>query len=152
MNGGSMFLRRRWPAVALVASLVLNGFLIGLVATDFLRPHRGGGFSGERFARFELRRFDDRLPQPAADNIAAALAPLGPALDPEIAKLRGIRAEIMQLAAAPSPDRAAIDAKLAELRSQSTTMQEAVQKATYDALLALPPDQRTRLSEAPRDR
>jgi Spy/CpxP family protein refolding chaperone len=58
----------------------------------------------------------------------------------------------MQLAAAPSPDRAAIDAKLAELRAQSAGMQEAVQKATYDALLALPPDQRTRLSEAPRDR
>jgi hypothetical protein len=136
--------------VALIASLVLNGFLVGLVATDFLRPHRGG-FSGERFARFELRRFDDRLPQPAVDKITAQLAPIGAALDPEIAKLRGIRADLMQLAAEPSPDRAAIDAKLAELRRQSSSMQEAVQKATYDALLALPPDQRARLAEPPRD-
>ena len=51
----------RWPAVALVASLVLNGFLIGMFVADSLKPHRRG-FSGERFARFELRRFDDRLP------------------------------------------------------------------------------------------
>jgi signal transduction histidine kinase len=150
MNSGSALLRRRWPAVALIASLLLNGFLIGLFATDFLRPHRGG-FSGERFARFELRRFDDRLPKPAVDKIAAALVPLAPALDPEIAKLRGIRAEIMRLAAEPSPDRVAIDAKLAELRAQSAAMQEALQKATYDALLSLPPDQRARLGEDPRD-
>jgi uncharacterized membrane protein len=136
--------------VALIASLVLNGFLIGLVATDFLRPHRGG-FSGERFARFELRRFDDRLPKPAVDKIAAALAPLGAALDPEIAKLRAIRSEIMRMAAEPSPDRGAVDAKLAELRTQSAGMQERVQKATYDALLALPPDQRARLAETPRE-
>jgi uncharacterized membrane protein len=150
MSAGSTQFRRRWPAVALIASLVLNGFLIGLVATDFLRPHRGG-FSGERFARFELRRFDDRLPKPAVDRIAAALVPLAPALDPEIAKLRDIRTEVMRLAAEPSPDRVAIDAKLAELRTQSGSMQERVQKATYDALLALPPDQRARLAETPRE-
>ena len=32
-----------------------------------LQPHRGG-FSGERFTRFELRRFDDRLPKQAVDR------------------------------------------------------------------------------------
>ena len=150
MNAGAALFRRRWPAVALIASLVLNGFLIGLVATDFFRPHRGG-FSGERFARFELHRFDDRLPKPAVDKIAAALVPLAPALDQDIAKLRGIRAEIMRLAAQPSPDRGAIDAKLAELRTQSAAMQEGTQKATYDALLGLPADQRARLGEDPHD-
>ena len=148
MSGLSAFLRRRWPAVALVASLVLNGFLIGLLATDALRPQRGP-FTGERFARFELRRFDDRLPKDAVDQISATLKPLGSQIDERLAKLREIRAEIMRLAAAPEPDRAAIDAKLAELRAESAAMQDAVQKATYDALLGLPADQRAHLADAP---
>jgi hypothetical protein len=147
MNGTS-FLRRRGPAVALVASLVLNGFLVGLVATDALRPHRGG-FNGDRFARFELRRLDDRLPKEAVDRIAGTLKPLGPEIDARLAKMKEIRAEVMRLAAAPEPDRAAIDARLAELRAENAAMQEAVQKATYDALIALPADQRAQLGAAP---
>jgi hypothetical protein len=148
MSGLSVFLRRRWPAVALVASLVLNGFLIGMLATDALRPHRGA-FNGERFARFELRRFDDRLQQPAVDKIAAALKPLGPTLDERLAKLRDIRAEIMRLAAEPQPDRAAIDTQLVALRAETAAMQEAVQRSTYDALLGLPAEERTHLADKP---
>lgn len=147
MSGMSSFLRRRWPAVALVASLVLNGFLVGLVATDALRPHRGV-FNGERFARFELRRFDEKLPKEAVDSIAATLKPLAPQIDERLAKLREIRADIMRLAAAPEPDRAAIDAKLGELRAETAAMQEAVQRATYDALIGLPADQRAHLADA----
>jgi uncharacterized membrane protein len=138
----------RWPAVALVASLVLNGFLVGMLATNALAPKRGA-FNGERFARFELRRIDDKLSKPAIDQIAAALKPLGPQLDARLAKLRSIRAEVMRLAAEPNPDRAAIDAKLTELRAETADMQEAVQRATYDALLGLPADQRQRLAEGP---
>ena len=65
--------------------------------------------------------------------------------------MRAIRAELMQLAAAPEPDRAAIDAKLVELRAETAAMQEAVQKATYDALLGLPAEDRAQLAEAPGD-
>jgi uncharacterized membrane protein len=147
VSGFAPFLRRRWPAAALVASLLLNGFLIGMFATDALRPHRG--FTGEHFARLELRRIDDRLPRQAVDQIAKTLQPLGATLDANVQKLRGIRAEIMRLAAEPAPDRAAIDAKLAELRAESAAMQEAVQKATYDALLGLPAEQRAHMADAP---
>jgi uncharacterized membrane protein len=148
MSAFSVFLRRRWPAVALVASLVLNGFLVGMFAADALKPHRG--FSGERFARFELRRFDDRLSKGAVDQIAAALQPLGPQLEEQLTRVRAIRAEIMRLAAAPVPDRAALDAKLAALRAETAAMQEAVQRATYDALLGLPAEERTHLADAPK--
>jgi uncharacterized membrane protein len=148
MSGASAFLKRRWPAVLLVASLLLNGFLIGMFAVDYLKPHRGG-FSGERFARFELRRFDDRLPRQAVDSIAATLKPLEAQLEDRLTRARAIRAEIMQLAAAPEPDRAAIDAKLMELRAETAAMQEAVQNATYDALLGLPAEDRAQLAEAP---
>jgi hypothetical protein len=75
MNGFAGTLRRRWPAIALVASLVLNGFLIGLLATDWLKPR--GGFSGARFAGLELRRLDDHLPKAAVERIAADLQPVG---------------------------------------------------------------------------
>jgi uncharacterized membrane protein len=150
MNGVGAFLKRRWPAVLLVASLVLNGFLIGMFAVDYLKPHRGG-FSADRFARFELRRFDDRLPISAVDRIAASLKPLEAQLEGRLSRVRAIRAELMQLAAAPQPDRAAIDAKLVELRDETATMQEAVQRATYDARLSLPAEDRAQLAEAPGD-
>jgi uncharacterized membrane protein len=126
---------------------VLNGFLIGVVAVDWLKPRRG--FTGERFARFELRRFDERLPQHAVDQIGSALQPLGPQLEERLARLREIRAEIMRLAAAPDPDRAAVDAELALLRSETIAVQETIQRSTYDALLALPAEDRAHLAEAP---
>ncbi len=33
--------RKNWPVVALTVSLVLNGFLIGMLVTDSFRTHRG---------------------------------------------------------------------------------------------------------------
>jgi len=147
MNGAAVFLKRRWPAVLLVASLILNGFLVGMLVVDYLKPHRG--FSADRFARFELRRLDDHLPRAAVDKIAASLKPLEPQLDDRLQRLRVIRGELMRLAAAPEPDRAAIDAKLVELRAETAAMQETAQKATYDALLSLPAEDRAPLAEGP---
>ena len=140
-------LRRRWPAIALVASLVLNGFLAGMVAVDWLKPRRG--FSGERAAGFELRRLDDRLSKDAVARIETELAPLASRLDERIQRLRALREEVMQLAAASEPDRAAIDEKLTALRAETAAMQEEVQRSTYDALLGLPPEMRVTLAEEP---
>ena len=148
MNGAAAFLRRRWPAVALVASLALNGFFAGMIAVDALKP-RHRGFSAERFTSFELRRFDDRLPRTAVDRIMADLKPLAPSVDAQIKAMRDIRADVMRLAAEPAPDRAAIDARLAELRATAAAMQEEVQRATYDSLFTLPPEDRAKLAEAP---
>jgi hypothetical protein len=70
-------------------------------------------------------------------------------VEERLQRVRDIRSEIMRLAAEPTPDRAAVDAKLAELRAESASMQEEIQAATYDALLALPPEDRVRLVEEP---
>jgi hypothetical protein len=140
-------LRRRWAAIALVASLVLNAFLLGMVAVDWLKPRRG--FSGERFAGFELRRLDDRLSKDAVTILQDQLAPLGPQLDARVERLRSLREEIMQLAAVAEPDRAAIDERLTALRAETAAMQEEVQRSTYGALLALPPEMRASLAEKP---
>lgn len=139
---------RRWQAGVLAASLVLNGFLVGMVAVDWLRPHRGGSLTGERAVRFELRRFEQHLPSAAIDAIAAELRPLAPDLDARIERMRVVRAEIMALAAEPQPDRAALDEQLAALRAEAEAMQADVQRRTYDALLKLPADQRTGLAAA----
>jgi uncharacterized membrane protein len=147
MSGLAAFLRKHWAAV-LVASLVLNGFLIGVLVVDWLKPHRGR-FSGERLATVELRRLDDRLPPAAVDQLAAKLKPLGPALEEQIKAIREMRAEIMRLAAEPEPDRATLDERLSALRAATSAMQEEVQKATYDALFALPPADRARLADSP---
>lgn len=147
MSGLQAFLRRRWPAVALVASLVLNGFFLGMIVADSLKPHRV--FNGERLAGIELRRFDERLSETAVNAIAGELGPLAPQLDEHIRRLRAIREQIMQLAAAPDANRGAIDERLAALRAEASAMQEAVQKATYDALLQLPADERAPLADNP---
>jgi hypothetical protein len=148
MTAPGTFLRRRWPAVALVVSLVLNGFLIGMVVADSLKPRRGG-FSGERLAGIELRRLDDRLSPGAVDRISAEVRQIAPALDERIKALRTIREEIMRLAAEPDPDRQAIGARLDALRAEAAAMQEEVQEATYDALLKLPADERASLAKRP---
>jgi uncharacterized membrane protein len=139
--------RQRWPAAALVASLLLNAFLIGMLVVDRLAPEKR--FTASRAASFELRRLSEWLPQDAIDHISAELGAVEPSMETRIARLRAMRAEIRRLAAEPAPDRAAIDARLAALRAEGAAMQEEVQRATYDVLLALPPETRARLAEEP---
>jgi uncharacterized membrane protein len=147
MNLAGGLARHRWPAIALVASLVLNGFLAGVILTDMLRPHRS--WNGERAIGFELRRMRDRLPRAAVEEVASELQPLGQGLEPRMERLRAIREEINRMAAEPSPDRAAINAGLAELRAETAAMQEEVQRATFDALLKLPAETRASLAGKP---
>ncbi len=132
MSAGDM-LRRRWPLL-LALSLVLIGFLAGMIAVDWLRPHRGAGLTGERAARFELRRLEKHLPADAVEQMQAALEPLAPSLEARLARLRDARAEVMRIAAEPQPDLARLETALAELRAESAGMQEEVQRATFDAL------------------
>ena len=142
-------LQGRRSALALVASLILNGFLLGMILTDALRPHRGHAFPGPRAVGFELRRLAERLPGDAVDRVAAELEPIGPRLEPRLERIRAIREEIYDLAAAPAADRTAIDERLSALRAEGAAMQEEVQRATLDAILKLPPEVRARLAAEP---
>ena len=141
--------RARWTAGALVASLLLNAFLIGMIATDSLRRHRHGGGDSPRAISFELRRFAEKLPKADVERIRAELEASTPAIKERLDRLKTMRAEISALAAVPAPDRPAIDARLSELRAEVSRMQEDVQRATFDALLRLPPASRSRLAEPP---
>jgi Spy/CpxP family protein refolding chaperone len=136
--------RRNWPAAALTVSLVLNGFLIGMLVTDSFRPHRGP--PGPRAMNFELRHLARLLPRQAVDQITTDLQPLAADFQARIERLRTLRDEVNHMAAEPQPNRAALDARLEALRTEAQALQGAVQKAMFDALLKLPPETRAALA------
>jgi uncharacterized membrane protein len=147
MTRFAAFTARGWPVAALVASLVLNAFLIGMIVADsFGHRHRG---SGPRLGGFELRRLAERLPRDAVRQVAAELEAQRPSLEARFGRLRAMREEINAAAAVPNPDRAAIDERLAALRIESAALQADVQRATYDAILRLPPEVRAGLAAEP---
>ena len=72
--------------------------------------------------------------------------PGGPDAQRHIERLHALRADLGLLLAAEPPDRAAIDAKLAAIRSELDTMLAGAQGATVDSLLTLPPETRKTLA------
>ena len=140
--------RGRWPLVLLVASLAVNAFFIGATATDFLRFRRDHDGEGPRALRFELRWLEGRLPREGLDRVAAAVGVVRPSAEAHIDRMKQLRAGSAYLVAQPTPDRAAIDARLVAIRGELQAMQSEVQKAVVDVLLTLPPQMRAELAEA----
>jgi uncharacterized membrane protein len=140
--------RRRWPMAALVLSLAVNAFFIGATATDFLRFRGISDGEGPRALRFELRWLEGQLPRAGFEQVEAAAGAIRPNAEAHIEKLKQLRQGLGELVAAPTPDRAAIDARLAEIRAELQAMQTEVQKAVVDSLLTLPPEMRAKLAEA----
>lgn len=139
--------RRRWIGWLLAASLVLNAFLLGMLAIDAWQ-RRAAKADGPRALHFELRRLADGLSAASEEQVAGQLETIRPQVEARVERLRALRADLVSEAARPTPDRAAIDARLAELRAEIEALQEEVQEATYDALLALPPEARENLAAA----
>ena len=137
--------RTMWLGVALVASLAVNAFLIGATATDLVKMR--WPFHPPPPFRFELRWLEGRLPAEGLRKVEEAVTAVKPETAGHFDRLRALRQELAELVAAPTPDRAAIDAKLVEIRAELTSMQVRVQAASTDALLSLPPDMRAKLAE-----
>lgn len=131
--------RRRALGAVLFVSLVLNAFFVGLAVTEWRRDKAP---AGPRVLRIELRWLEKGLTGEGVKRIEAALARLQPDVEARIARLRTMRGEVNVLAAAQNPDRAAIDAKIAAIKAESVAIQAEVEKTTYDALMALPPEMR----------
>jgi hypothetical protein len=134
-------LRRRILLALLVLSLAVNAFFIGVALTDLWRTRPAGG-GASRLLRIELRWMERGLTPEGVERVETAVKAIQPEVETRLAKIRALRGEVKALAAAPAPDRAAIDAKIAEVRTESAAIARAVEKATYDALLALPPEMR----------
>ena len=135
--------RRRipWLFLSLAVSLVLNAFFIGAIATDIFR------FSAaeKRRVNFELRWLEERLTPEDFAAVAAATGTATPDAERHFARLRALRQELGVLAAAREPDRAAIEAKLVEIRAEQSAMVAGLQATVIDALLALPASARAAL-------
>jgi uncharacterized membrane protein len=144
------FTRRRrtpWLFVGLVASLLLNAFFVGAVATDIIRISA----AEKRPLHFELRWLEGRLAEQDFVVVAAAVAAARPNAERHIARLRALRQELAVLAAEPQPDRILIDGKLGEIRDELGLMLAEVQDTAIDAVLALPPASRRSLASADED-
>jgi uncharacterized membrane protein len=132
---------RRGVVLALFASLAVNAFLAGLLIQDWMKPPQRGGL-----VRVESSYVIDRLPAQRRAEVSEELRDLAPELRPQWTRLRTLRREIADLAAAPTPDAAAIDKRLAEIRAITSSVQEQVQRRLFDAVLRLPPDTRKTLT------
>ena len=104
--------RRRWVFYGLLASLVLNAFLLGFAATEFFRI---GKVTGP--LRFELRWLEGRLPDADFARVQTAADGLRPQVQAHIDRMRTMRVELGTLVAAPRPDQAAIHQKPAAIRA-----------------------------------
>jgi uncharacterized membrane protein len=137
---------RRWLGVGLVLSLAVNAFFIGAAATDLIRFDKDRDGRRHGALRYEMRWLGARLPADAMAKVEAAIAAEQPDARRHIERLHGLRIDLGVLLAADPPDRAAIDAKLAAIRSELDQMLGGAQAATTDALLALPPATRKTLA------
>ena len=138
--------RQRWLGVGLLLSLALNAFFVGAAATNAFRLTRHDSDRDDGHLRFELRWLSGRLSPEGMASVQAALAAARPETEKHIERLRDLRSGLRDLTAAAQPDRAAIDARLGEIRAELDRMAEESQKVTMDALLALPADTRGKLA------
>ena len=141
---------RRWrrSIVALVASLVVNAFFIGATVTAFVHFRAELDGIGPKALRFEFHWLEERLPRAEVNRIEAAVVALRPRTEAHIEKMKELRRTLGALVAQPNPDRAAIEARLTEIRAELQAMQTEVQGAVVDTLLTLPPDVRAKLAGA----
>ena len=144
--------RTSWLFIGLAASLVLNAFFIGAIATDAFRF----SVAEKRHVNFELRWLEERLKPEDFAVVEAAVSATRPEAELHFARLRTLRQELGALAAAPEPDRSQIEAKLVEIRAEQNAMVSGLQTTVVNALLALPPSARAALvldpgTETPQD-
>jgi Spy/CpxP family protein refolding chaperone len=143
--------RRRLIGAALLVSLSLNAFFIGAAATEVINnavatPDR---HAGGMLYRLDLRWLDGRLPDAVVDKIAADVERGASGADMRFEHLRDLRGDLGELVAAATPDRVAINAKLADIRAELDRLLAETQAATVASVLALPAETRASLAGPP---
>lgn len=140
--------RRRLLLWGLAASLAVNGFLVGLVATDYFSGDRRRG--GTLY--FETRSIGRNLPEAEREEMISAVRALLPDLRPRWRELRELRREINRIVAEPQPDRAAIEERLERIRRITAEVQMTVQGAVFDTVLEFSPEVRAEIPQEEEER
>lgn len=135
-----MWIERRWLVPLVGFSVLLNIFLLGMVAGNAYRAPRNA-------PRLPLIRQSQLKTLPAAerdrfaDKVASQKEGVTAARRAYLAARRAVIAEL----AAPTFDRARINARFAEMRRAGLAVQEKANGALVDALASLSPESRRAL-------
>lgn len=139
---------RRW---LLVASLVLNVFLIGGVAAGLVAQHGVPFFGGHDRPRLmglpSPHRIRAALPESAQPAIDAVFATRRQEMRPRIRALVEARQGVAAAIRAEPFDRAALEGALATLREREAAVAAGAQSAIAELASGLDADSRARLAE-----
>lgn len=137
---------KRWPTILLIASLVLNIFLLGAAAGSVWRwthgHHRGGQRDGWRMRAAEM------LPASQAGAFRQAMRETVQASMPAIRARRTARAEAARLFVQPQFDAARVTAQLDRSRAAEMILRANLEHRVVGFAASLPLDQRQKLAEA----
>ena len=138
--------RRGWTRLLLVASLVLNLFLVGLLAGGRLAHGPIGGFNpaaGPGFVPHLVRS----LPPAARDLAQERFADRRTEIRRQVVELRRQHRAIYRALTAERFDRAALEAALAEMRGQVADLQASIHRAMVEVADQLDAEDRRQMAE-----
>lgn len=124
--------------VALAVSLVLNALLIGFIVGDFARPIRTAQ---------GLSQYSAQYPDEIRRDLRRAIFADRRELLADFRAFRTARTDLMAEMRASEPDRAKIEALMAEVRRLTTEVQGRLQAITLEAVLSQPAEVRARIGD-----
>ena len=142
-----MWIERRWLSAGIAASLLLNVFLIGIVAGHLALGQGATARSGLASGALVSRAYVRTLPAEEKRMFDATMNEHREAIRAARRQHRAARLATETDIAAPAFDRAKIAADFAALREANMAVQEAVNTALIDALAGLSPQSRAGLVE-----
>lgn len=143
----------RWLTPALLASLGLNLFLVGLQAGEWFRQRQlpapvaaprptdsapGTSTPGEALVRGVVQRALAAVPPDQRAGVEQRLGSHRPEIMRANRELRAARERVRDAFLAEPIDRAALERAYAEQRQRNLALQEATQRAVLDAMADLP--------------
>jgi uncharacterized membrane protein len=139
---------KRWAVITLVASLVVNVFLLGLIAGSVWHwtHDRGMGFRGGW-----RMRVAESLPQPQGDKLRATIRATVQPNIPQLKAARADRAEAARLFVQPQFDANAIILRLDRARATDMALRANLERSIVRFAATLPQDQRQKMAEALKD-
>lgn len=143
---------RRYLGLALLASLGVNLFLVGILAGDWVRGRAlatreppaatTDARGGDTIARGAVQRLLAAVPEAQRPEVERRLGAHRRDIQRANQQLREARERVQRVASADTLDRAELERAYAEQRERAAAVQKAIQVAAIDAIADLPPETR----------